>query len=84
MFHILCIDHLVLRVASQPVMQAFCCGVLGCTVEREEPDLGLTQLRAGSSLIDLVTVDGPLEEKGGCAPAVLTRPLIASLQEAVG
>lgn len=75
MFHILCIDHLVLRVTSLPVMQAFYCGVLGCTVEREEPDLGLTQLRAGSSLIDLVPVDGPLGEKGGAAPGIEGRNL---------
>jgi catechol 2,3-dioxygenase-like lactoylglutathione lyase family enzyme len=68
MFRILCIDHVVLRVSSLPAMQAFYCGVLGCTVEREAPDLGLTQLRAGSSLIDLVQVDGPLGMKGGAAP----------------
>ena len=29
-------------------------------VERQQPELGLTQLRAGRSLIDLVTLDGPL------------------------
>ena len=68
MFRILSIDHLVLRVTDLPVMRAFYCGVLGCTVEREVPDLGLTQLRAGSSLIDLVAVDGPLGEQGGAAP----------------
>jgi len=34
--------------------------VLGCSVERQQPELGLTQLRAGRSLIDLVTLDGPL------------------------
>ena len=75
MFRILCIDHVVLRVTSLPVMQAFYCGVLGCTVEREEPDLGLTQLRAGSSLIDLVPVDGPLGIKGGAAPGIEGRNL---------
>lgn len=75
MFQILCIDHLVLRVTSLPVMQAFYCGVLGCTVEREAPGLGLTQLRAGSSLIDLVPVDGPLGEKGGAAPGIEGRNL---------
>ncbi len=75
MFHILCIDHLVLRVTSLPVMKAFYCRVLGCTVEREQPDLGLTQLRAGSSLIDLVPVDGPLGKKGGAAPGIEGRNL---------
>jgi len=75
MFHILRLDHLVLRVTSLPVMQAFYCGVLGCTVEREETSLGLTQLRAGSSLIDLVPVDGPLGMKGGAAPGIEGRNL---------
>ena len=60
MLHVPGIDHLVLRVTNLPVMQAFYCDVLGCTVEREARDLGLTQLRADSSLIDLVPVDGPL------------------------
>lgn len=68
MFRVLGLDHLVLRVRSLPLMRAFYCEVLGCTVERERPDLGLTQLRAGSSLIDLVPVDGPLGVQGGAAP----------------
>jgi glyoxylase I family protein len=54
------IDHIVLRVRERSRALAFYCELLGCTVEREQPELGLTQLRAGSSLIDLVTLDGPL------------------------
>jgi len=54
------IDHIVLRVRDLQRSLAFYCEVLGCTVEREQPELGLTQLRAGRSLIDLVTLDGPL------------------------
>jgi len=54
------IDHIVLRVRNLQRSLAFYCEVLGCTVEREQPALGLTQLRAGRSLIDLVTLDGPL------------------------
>ena len=54
------IDHIVLRVRQLPRSLAFYCDLLGCTIEREQPRLGLTQLRAGSSLIDLVTLDGPL------------------------
>ena len=54
------IDHIVLRVRERSRALAFYCEMLGCTVEREQPELGLTQLRAGSSLIDLVTLDGPL------------------------
>jgi glyoxylase I family protein len=54
------IDHIVLRVRQLKHSLAFYCEILGCTVEREQPELGLTQLRAGASLIDLVTLDGPL------------------------
>jgi glyoxylase I family protein len=54
------IDHIVLRVRELPRMLEFYGGVLGCTLERQQRELGLTQLRAGRSLIDLVTLDGPL------------------------
>lgn len=68
MFSILGLDHVVLRVSNVARMAAFYCEALGCTVERERPDLGLTQLRAGQSLIDLVAVDGDIGRKGGVAP----------------
>jgi glyoxylase I family protein len=63
------IDHLVLRVIDLKAMVAFYCDILGCTVEREFPSNGFTQLRAGRSLIDLVAVDGALGQAGGGAPA---------------
>ncbi|MBC7991212.1 MAG: VOC family protein [Luteimonas sp.] len=62
------IDHLVLRVRDAGAMQAFYCDVLGCSVERRQDDIGLLQLRAGRSLIDLVPVDGKLGRMGGAAP----------------
>jgi catechol 2,3-dioxygenase-like lactoylglutathione lyase family enzyme len=62
------IDHLVLRARNLPRMLTFYCDVLGCAVEREVPELGLTQLRAGNALIDLVGVDGELGKLGGSAP----------------
>jgi len=62
------IDHLVLRVSDLEAMLSFYRGVLGCALERRDEALGLVQLRAGCSLIDLVTVDGPLGRAGG-APA---------------
>lgn len=68
MIHIREIDHLVLRVADLAQMRRFYCDVLGCTVERDRQDLGLVQLRAGRSLVDLVPVDGPLGKPGGAAP----------------
>jgi glyoxylase I family protein len=54
------IDHIVLRVRSPARLLAFYREVLGCALERQQPELGLTQLRAGDSLIDLVAIDGPL------------------------
>ena len=62
------IDHVVLRVVDLPAMLAFYCDVLGCAVERRADDLGLVQLRAGRSLIDLVPVDSPLGRAGGAPP----------------
>lgn len=64
------IDHLVLRIVDLERMLAFYCGTLGCTVERRQDAIGLVQLRAGSSLIDLVPVDGKLGRMGGAAPGV--------------
>lgn len=68
MFRILRLDHLVLRVRDLDAMVRFYTGVLGCTLERRQEELGLYQLRAGASLIDLVTVDGQLGRAGGAAP----------------
>lgn len=68
MIHIREIDHLVLRVVDLDRMLGFYCGVLGCTVERRQDEIGLVQLRAGRSLVDLVPVDGKLGRAGGAAP----------------
>ena len=69
------IDHLVLRVLDLERMLQFYCGALGCAVERRLDDLGLVQLRAGRSLIDLVPVTGPLGRAGGAAPGAEARNL---------
>jgi glyoxylase I family protein len=61
------LDHVVLRVAEVDRALAFYCGVLGCTEERRIEELGLIQLRAGVSLIDLVAIDSPLGRAGGGA-----------------
>jgi glyoxylase I family protein len=74
-FQIAGLDHLVLRVRDRERMLAFYCGVLGCSLEREQPAIGLTQIRAGRSLIDLVAVDGKLGRMGGAAPAAEGRNL---------
>lgn len=69
------LDHLVLRVRDLPVMLDFYVGALGCRLEKEQPAIGLFQLRAGSSLIDLVPIDGPLGRMGGAAPGAEGRNL---------
>jgi glyoxylase I family protein len=68
MIHIRDIDHIVLRVVNLGAMMTFYTGVLGCTVERRQDGIGLVQLRAGRSLVDLVPVDGKLGLAGGAAP----------------
>ncbi|MGZ5180538.1 MAG: VOC family protein [Ramlibacter sp.] len=68
MIHILGLDHLVLRVVDLDGMLRFYCDALGCRVERRQDAIGLVQLRAGTSLIDLVPVDGKLGRAGGAAP----------------
>jgi glyoxylase I family protein len=61
-------DHIVLRITHKDTMIAFYRDVLGCHVDWDRPELGLTHIRAGASLIDLVTVDGKLGAAGGAAP----------------
>ncbi len=69
------LDHIVLRVIDLDAMTRFYCSVLGCSVERRQDEIGLIQLRAGSSLIDLVPVDGKLGRMGGAAPGAEGRNL---------
>lgn len=69
------LDHIVLRVADLDAMVAFYGEVLGCQVERRLDEIGLIQLRAGQSLIDLVPVDSKLGREGGAAPGVGGRNL---------
>lgn len=76
MIHLKGLDHVVLRVIDAEASIRFYCDVLGCTIERTLPEeLGLTQLRAGSSLIDIVPVSGGLGRIGGAAPGAEGRNL---------
>ena len=68
MIHIRDIDHIVLRAVDLPRMLVFYTEVLGCKIERRQNEIGLVQLRAGRSLVDLVPVDGELGRAGGAAP----------------
>src|ERR1700754_3408620 len=69
------LDHLVLRVSDRAAMLHFYRDILGLAVAHEQPDLGLTHLRAGSVFIDLITIDGPLGREGGAAPGSEARNL---------
>ena len=69
------LDHVVLRVADLERAKAFYRDVLGCPVEKWQPDLGLLQLRAGAALIDLVPLDGKLGREGGAGPGAEGRNL---------
>jgi glyoxylase I family protein len=62
------IDHVVLRVRNLERAEDFYTRILGCTIERRQEPIGMVQLRAGASLIDLISVDGVLGRKGGAAP----------------
>jgi glyoxylase I family protein len=74
MLEILEIDHIVLRTTKLDEMLEFYTKVLGCMIERETPkETGLTQLRAGNALIDLVVVNSRLGAIGGGAPTKTER-----------
>lgn len=74
-FQIQRIDHVVLRVQDLPRAVAFYCDVLGCTVARERPSLGMVHLHAGASMIDLISVEGKLGAPGGPAAGAQGRNL---------
>ena len=56
-FRIAGLDHVVLRCLDQERALRFYTDVLGCREERRLAAIGLIQLRAGGSLIDLVPAD---------------------------
>ena len=63
------IDHVVIRAHNADTLVEFYRDVLGCVVERRSaPELGLVQLRAGDSLIDIVGVNSEIGRAGGPAP----------------
>jgi len=66
---IVAIDHVVIRVRDPARMTGFYRDVLGCALERSVEEIGLYQMRAGASLIDLIDVAGKLGLAGGAAPA---------------
>lgn len=61
------IDHVVLRVRDVARALRFYTAVIGGRLDRVQEAIGLVQVRAGRSLIDLVGIDGPLGRAGGAA-----------------
>jgi glyoxylase I family protein len=59
------LDHVVLLTRDVPRLQRFYCDLLGCSVEKVQAQIGLVQLRAGRSLIDLVDVSNRPAAAGG-------------------
>jgi catechol 2,3-dioxygenase-like lactoylglutathione lyase family enzyme len=62
------IDHIVLRVEDIDVMRRFYCDILGATHVAYRPEFGMSHLRVGAAMIDLVEVAGPLGKAGGAGP----------------
>ena len=67
-FTLLGIDHVVLRIADLDRSLAFYVEALGCAIEKRQEDIGLIQLHAGRSQIDLVPLDGKRGRAGGAPP----------------
>lgn len=67
-FELRAIDHVVLRIRDLDASLHFYCDVLGCVVDKRQEAIGLIQVRAGTSLIDLVPLAGMLGQRGGAGP----------------
>lgn len=67
-FAVLGLDHVVFRVHDLPRVEAFYRDALGCEVVKRQEHLGLVHIRAGRTLVDLVSMDGKLGRMGGAAP----------------
>ena len=68
MINIQAIDHVVFRVVDLHKVANFYIDVLGARWEKKQEEIGLFQLRIGSSLVDLVPIGGKLGRAGGAAP----------------
>ena len=62
------LDHVVLRAKDIDRMLGFYRDVLGLPIAKHNKPLGLWHLKAGSSMIDLVDMFGPLGKAGGPTP----------------
>lgn len=66
-FQLLHLDHIVLRSAAPDGLIEFY-RLLGGDVERILDELGLTQIRFGTAILDIVDTAKPLGRSGGSAP----------------
>lgn len=64
-FEVTAIDHVVLRVVDLERSIAFYRDVLGCHPDRRRPELGMVHMRAGSAMIDLLEINGPIGASDG-------------------
>jgi glyoxylase I family protein len=55
------IDHVVIRCKDLDKMIHFYATALGCPVAKEQRELGLVQMRAGRSLIDLLAAGAKID-----------------------
>ena len=62
------IDHVVLRIVDLDKVARFYIDVLGARWEKKQEQIGLYQLRLGTSLLDLVPVDSKVGRMGGAPP----------------
>ena len=69
MIAIQAIDHVVFRIVDLDKVASFYIDVLGARWEKKQEEIGLYQLRVGTSLVDLVPIDGKIGRTGGGAPA---------------
>jgi glyoxylase I family protein len=69
-FQIRGIDHIVLRCSDIGAVLKFYCDVLGCTVAKNNAQLGLIHLSAGTTMIDLIDLNGELGRSGGAGPGL--------------
>lgn len=67
-FALTALDHVVLRVPDMRRAMAFYVDVIGAQVERRVDRIGLVQLRAGESIIDLVDVFADWLRADGAKP----------------
>ena len=58
----------MLRVVDIESMRRFYCEVLGATHVAYRPEFGMSHLRVGAAMIDLVEVSGKVGKAGGAAP----------------